>query len=92
MKTYLISYDLGIPESSADYEKIIEYIKSLGTWARPLKSQWFVVSGKSASTITDDLMALTDSNDEILVIDVTSDYWVTARISDEVTNWMKENI
>lgn len=92
MKTYLISYDLGIPETSSDYEKIIEYIKSLGSWAKPLKSQWFVKSGKECKEIRDDLMSLTDKNDGILVMDVTDDNWGTSRIDSAVTDWMKQNI
>lgn len=92
MKTYLISYDLGVPEGSSDYEAIIKYIKSLGTWATPLKSQWFVVSSKSCSEIRDGLKNTTDQNDKILVIDVTDDDWSTSNISIDVTSWMKENI
>lgn len=92
MRTYLISYDLGIPEDSSDYATIIAYIKSLGNWVKPLKSQWFVVSGKSCSEIRDGLQKLTDANDKILVIDVTGDGWATARINSETTSWMKENI
>lgn len=92
MKTFLISYDLGVPETSPDYKKVIDYIKSLGMWATPLKSQWLVVSGKSASDIRDDLHSLTDSNDKILVLDVTSDDWATSRIASAVTDWMKTNL
>ena len=88
----MISYDLGIPESSDDYKKIIEYIKALGTWAKPLKSQWFVVSSKDAGDIVDDLMSLTDKNDKLLVIDVSNDYWVAARLSDGAIKWMNENM
>lgn len=90
MRTYLISYDLGMPETSADYTKIIEYIKSLGTWAKPLKSQWFVVSGKSTAEIRTALGKLTDANDKILVLDVTSDDWATSGLSTDVTDWMKK--
>ena len=93
MKTYLISYDLGIPETSSDYEKVIKYIKSFDRWAKPLKSQWFVISeSKSVSDVRDDLQSLTDSNDEIMVLDVTDDNWATVRINSEITEWMENNI
>lgn len=92
MKTYLISYDLGIPETSSEYEKIINYIKSLGDWAKPLKSQWFVVSGEDIKDIRNNLKSLTDSNDKILIMDVVGDNWATERISDKVTDWMHNNI
>lgn len=93
MRTYLISYDLGVPEDSSDYGKVIKYIKSFTYWERPLQSLWFVISdNKSESDIRDDLQNLTDSNDKILVMDVTGDAWATARISNKITDWMKENI
>jgi len=93
MKTFLISYDLGIPEGATDYQKVIDYVKSFNLWAKPLKSQWFVCSSnKTASDITDDLISLTDSNDKILVMDVSNDNWGTARIGSDITDWMNNNI
>lgn len=93
MKVFMISYDLGVPEDSSDYEKVIDYIKSFGNWATPLKSQWFVVSNyKSASDICNDLVSITDANDKILVMEVGGDDWKAARISDDVRNWMNTNI
>jgi hypothetical protein len=92
MKTFLVSYDLGVPESSSDYQKVIDYIQSFGNWAKPLKSQWFIVSSKSCSEIRDDLSNLTDFNDGILVLEVSGDGWATSRISSEVTSWMEKNL
>ena len=92
MRTYLISYDLGVPESSVDYKNLITYIKSLGPWATPLKSQWFVVSAKSTAQIREGVQGLVDSNDKILVIDVTSDDWASWNLDKEVTDWMGNNM
>lgn len=92
MRTYLISYDLGMPETSADYNEIADYIKSLGLCAKPLKSQWLVVSTKSTTEIRDSLKSLTDPNDKILVLDVTSDSWATARMSSVMNAWIKVHI
>lgn len=91
-RTYLISYDLGMPETSTDYAKLISHIKSLGAWATPLKSQWFVVSEKTTSEIRTNLKNFIDTNDKILVLDVTDDDWATWGIDKEVTSWMKNNI
>lgn len=92
-KAYLVSYDLGIPENTSDYKKVIDYIKSFNFWAKPLKSTWFVVSStKSASDIRNDLISLSDGNDKMLVMDVTGDDWATGRISDEITDWMNKHI
>lgn len=88
----MISYDLGVPENPEDYKKVIEYIKSFETWAKPLKSQWLVVTDKTVSGVRDDIGHLTDMNDKILVIDVTDDSWATKGVSKGVTDWMYENM
>lgn len=93
MNTLLISYDLGVPETSQDYLKVINYIKSFPLWAHPLQSVWIISTDKKIpSDIVGDINALTDSNDKLLVIDISNDNWCTIRISDEITNWMKKNI
>jgi hypothetical protein len=91
MKKYLISYDLGLPETRDDYRKLISYIKSLELWANPLKSVWLVQTNKTAKDLRDELKNATDSNDSILVIEV-NDHWATSRITKEVTDWMQEYI
>lgn len=93
MKTYLISYDLRIPESSEDYKILINKIKTYPNWAKPLKSVWFVKTSKTASKVRDDLRSVTDFNDGLLVIEITrSSDWATYGIDKEVTDWMHENI
>lgn len=92
MNTYLISYDLRVPETSEDYKKLINHIKSYTSWATPLKSVWFIKTSKSVSQIRDDLNTETDANDGILVIDVTGSNWGTIGISNKVTDWMKVNL
>lgn len=90
MKVYLISYDLGIPETSADYQRVIAYIKSYGTWAKPLYSVWFVVTDKTSTQVRDELTQLVDNNDKLLVIEVTNTGgWATWKLSREVTDWMQ---
>ena len=92
MKTYLISYDLRIPETSADYQKLIKYIKSFSSWAKPLKSVWFIKTYKSVSEVRDELNKEIDANDGVLVIDVTGANWGTIGVSKEVTDWMEEHL
>lgn len=91
MSTLLISYDLVWPETSSDYKKIKDYIESFPDWAKPLESFYFVISSKTVSTVRDELMSLTDSNDKILVMKVNWNAWGTS-FSSEVTQWMKDNI
>ena len=92
MNCYLISYDLGVPETSEEYKKVINYIKGYKTWAKPLYSLFFIKTNKTVATVRDELQKLTDSNDKILVINVTGEGWATARIDARITDWMKENI
>lgn len=93
MRTLLISYDLGIPETRQDYEKIREYMDGFSYWVKPLKSQWIVKTSKSTDTILAEVEDITDSNDKILVIDITGTAatW-TENIGSEISQWMQNNI
>ena len=88
----LVSYDLIKEESSEDYKALIDKIKSYGSWAKPLESFWLIKTEKSASEMRDELRSVTDSNDEIVVLNVTGDNWATFGISKEVTDWMHQNL
>lgn len=92
MSTYLISYDLWWPETSKDYEKLISHIKSYGTWAKPLESFWFVKTTKTLTTVRDETKQYLDSNDKLVVLDITKDNWWTIRIPKDVTERMQKNI
>ena len=92
MKTFLISYDLIGPETREDYIRLINHIKSFTYWAKPLKSVWFIKTDKGIAEVRNELKQYTDSNDKILVIDVTNANWGTSNISAQVTDWMKNNI
>lgn len=92
MATYLISYDLGMPETSDDYRRLIAHIKSYDTWATPLKSVWLIKTFKSVEVVRNEVGGLLDSTDQLLVIDVTGKGWGTLRVPKEVTDWMQINI
>ncbi len=89
MKTIQINYDLVAP--GQNYEKLFGYVKSHGTWAKPLKSMFFVRTTKSAATVRDEIKAYTDNNDKVVVVDVTGDIWATT-FSDDTTKWMVEQM
>jgi vacuolar-type H+-ATPase subunit F/Vma7 len=91
MGTLLVSYDLGVPEDSADYKKLHNYLKEYQMWAKPLYSQYFIVTSKTAGTVRDEIQQLIDKNDKVLVINVTGKGWAT-NFSNKVTEWMKKNI
>ena len=92
MKTYLISYDLGLPETYNDYKVLIDYIKTYSFWAKPLQSVWFIKTDKTVSQVRDELKLRVDSSDKILVMDITDSNWGTYNVSKNVTEWMKNNL
>lgn len=92
MNTFLISYDLGLPETYDDYIILIQYIKSHYAWAKPLQSVWLIKTNKTASQIIDEIKDRIDANDKVLVIDVTRASWATFNVSKEVTDWMRDNL
>lgn len=91
MKTYLISYDLVRPESSPEYVRLINAIKSYSYWAKPLESLWLVKTDVSAMQLINYLRTFISVADHILVIEVTKD-WVSYNLSIAVVDWMKGNL
>lgn len=91
MKTYLISYDLIRPETSSNYINLINAIKSFGHWAKPLESLWLIKTDLTSVQVTTTLTKHIDSNDKILVIEVTND-WAALRLADAVVKWMQSGL
>lgn len=92
MSTLLISYDLTYPENSEEYNRVINYIKSFGYWAKPHKSLWLIKTDKTTAQVRDEMRKYTDSNDKILVINITGAGWASYNLSDEVAEWFKNNL
>jgi hypothetical protein len=90
MITVQINYDLVAP--GRNYKPVYDYIKGLsGSYAKPLKSMWLARTNKTVTTVRNELMALVDRNDKIIVIDVTMDSW-GSNFSDDHITWMKNNM
>lgn len=85
MRTIQINYDLRSP--GRNYQPVYDYIKSLGTWAKPLESLWLVRTSQTVSAVRDGMRAKVDANDEVLILDVTGDSWAT-NFTDSSTTWM----
>ncbi|MBZ5735143.1 hypothetical protein K8Z61_11620 [Nocardioides sp. TRM66260-LWL] len=73
---------------------MIELIKSQGAWWHHLDSTWLVKTNKSATGLRDELVnsGLIDSNDELLVIDVTGDAAAWFGFTDRGGKWLKDNL
>jgi hypothetical protein len=90
MAVHWVNYDLN--KAGQDYTKLIEYLKSHQSWAKPLKSSFFVKTALTAGELRDGIKGHIDSNDEVVVVTVTSQNWATFGISETVTTWMKNNL
>lgn len=91
MKTYLVSYDLIRPESSPEYTRLINLIKTAASWAKPLQSVWLIKSPLGAMEILNKLRSEVDANDKVIVIEVTND-WASFNLPKEIADWMRANI
>lgn len=90
MHAYLISYDLNSP--GQDYPSLIDAIKELsGTWWHHLDSTWIIRHAGPATAIRDALNAHIDSNDELLVVQLTGVAAWTG-FSKKGSDWLKNNL
>lgn len=91
MSTLLISYDLRAPQK--DYEKLSDHLKSYPNWARPLESVWLIKTGQSAESVRDVIRDnYIDSNDKLLVVDVTGQAAAWRNLGAELDQWIKNNL
>lgn len=91
MSVKVISYDLSEPETSQSYTQLIEAIKGLGGWVKPLESFWLVSCDKSCADIRDFLNPYLDSNDRLFVATIPLNAWATYNIPRNVTDWMNSH-
>lgn len=90
MNTLLIGY--GLNASGQNYDDLIEKIKSTGNWWHGLDSTWIVKSSLSATSMRDLLRSEIDDNDELLVVDITSDAAAWYGFSDKASQWLSNNL
>lgn len=69
MATLLIGYDLN---KTKNYPDLIAEIKTFGDWWHHLDSTWLVNTALTPVQVRERLLKHLDSDDELLVIDVTS--------------------
>jgi hypothetical protein len=90
MNRILISYDLNAP--GQDYPNLIERLKSYGTWWHHLDSLWIIKTSEPASMVHDVIRPYLDTNDELLVVNITGDLAAWSGFSDDGSNWLKDNL
>lgn len=90
MAVHWVNYDLN--SNGQDYERLIGYLKSHQSWAKPLKSSFFVKTSLTAEELRDGAKAYVDANDDIVVVPVGGQGWASYGIGKEVSDWMHANI
>lgn len=75
-----------------DYTNLHSFLKSGGSWAKPLESVWLVKSSLSAEDFRNTVKLHVDKNDKILVIDVTNDASAWFNLETAVSDWIKTNL
>jgi hypothetical protein len=89
MPTFLVTYDLKAP--GRDYEPVWNYLKATGVHWHAQDSVWFIESSLNAGGIRDELKALIDSNDEVLVIRVDGQNWASLNMGGG-SDWMHRHV
>ena len=90
MAVHWVNYDLN--KAGQNYDSLIEYLKSSGSWAKPLKSSFLISTSVSVGDLRDGIMKHIDANDDVLVINVDGKSWASYGLSDEINDWIKSNL
>ncbi len=86
MRTLLVGYDLHRP--GQNYQSLIEALKRTAWWHH-LDSTWLVRTTETPVELRDRLLPHIDSNDTLLVIDVTSRAAAWVGINSSGSEWIK---
>lgn len=90
MKTLLVEYDLSKP--GQNYDGLIKYLKSFPGWANHLKSAWLIKTDLTPSEVRDGVAKCVDTNDKVMVIDVTGRTAAWRRLSQQLSDWIQKNL
>lgn len=91
LKSILIGYDLNKPH--VNYTELIDKIKSLANgWWHHLDSTWIIRTEHTPVQVCEQLRPHIDSNDEMLVIDVTADAAAWCGFNKSGSDWLKDNL
>lgn len=90
MYTMMVGYDLN--KAGKNYDDLITSIKSLGAWWHYLDSTWLVKTSLSTSDVRDKLGRYIDTDDELLVIDVTKGPAAWKGFDESAAKWLRDNL
>lgn len=73
------------------HSRIVAKIKERSAWARLTSTTWCVkVSGVSASSLRDDISSVMTAEDRLFIADISTSYWASYCIPQEVTDWLNK--
>lgn len=88
MNCFLVSYDL--LTKTRDYGPLYAKLKEFGAWWHHLESVWIITTEQGIKEVSDQLKALMDDQDSLLVVDISGRSrrgWLTER----AWNWLNRN-
>lgn len=88
MSSYLITYDLNRPGQK--HAKVLEKIKSYGTWAMLSESSYVIITHESPRDVYNTFEPYLDGNDKFYVIKISKPFW--GQGSKELNEWLSENL
>lgn len=89
LKTHLVGYDLN---RIKDYEPLWSALQASGTWWHHLDSTWLVRTEMTHIELRNMLREHIDSDDELLVIDVTGRPWAGAGFAQRAYDWIRKSL
>jgi hypothetical protein len=90
MDTLLVSYDLRTP--GKDYQKLWDHLKSYNSYCKPLESFWFIKTTLSAEEGRDKIRQFMDSNDRLVVVNVTGREAAWNNLGTAISQWIMDNL
>ena len=92
MNCYLITFDLN--KEGQDYESIIRNIEGLrpGDFCKCLKNVWIVKTSLNSEQIRKKLEQFVDSNDQILVANITHDTSWSKNLKENACSWLNDHL
>ena len=86
MSVYQVSYDL---RKQRNYDALYERIKRYESWGHALESTWVIVTNQSAAQVRDNLKAVMDEDDGLLVTRLQGEAaWYG--LGNGVPDWLKQ--
>lgn len=94
MTWYVVGYDLRRDTSLEAYERIFAALKTAVDWCRPLFSFWVIETPLTPRQIIDTLsnVGAIDTNDGIVVLEITGVGDFQRVINADVAAWLNERI